>query len=72
MGIVREGTSDNGQRTSDFRRKTPSDVSLRLRPPPPEAGVQLTVVGYMGLLVFCLSLSYGVWPSRAPWGRLKL
>ena len=35
-------------------------------------GVRLTVAGYTGGLVLCRSLSYGVWPSRAPWGRSKL
>jgi integrase len=34
--------------------------------------VQLTVMAYTGLWVFCRSRSYGVCPSRPPWGRLKL
>ena len=34
--------------------------------------VQPTVMVYVGFCVFCLSRSYGVCPSRPPWGRLKL
>ena len=50
-----------------------------------DRSVQLTVVAYTGPLVrdlsccefgidvvFCLNRSYGVCPSRPPWGRLKL
>jgi len=34
--------------------------------------VQLTVTRYTGgFSVFCFSRSYGVCPSRPPWGRLK-
>jgi hypothetical protein len=32
--------------------------------------VRLTMFVHTGLVVFSLSLSYGVWPPRAPCGRL--
>ena len=35
-------------------------------------GVQLTVAGYSGAVVFLRSFSYGVSPASPPWGRLKL
>jgi hypothetical protein len=34
--------------------------------------VQLTVSVHARALVLSRSLSYGVWPPRPPWGRLKL
>jgi hypothetical protein len=43
------------------------DVGLVL-----DLDVRLTVFAHTGLAVFWRSFSYGVWPPRAPCGRLKL
>jgi hypothetical protein len=57
---IRNADQQEDQLANDVIRR----VAVGTRP------VQLTVAAYSGLLVFSLSLSYGVWPPRPPWGRL--
>ncbi len=52
------------------RERLPRRAPSRRGPRGRRLAVRLTVFVHTGLVVFCRSLSYGVWPPRPPWGRL--